>query len=361
MILGLITLLTSYAGAQESSAAGADDNIEDASAPQSDPSRDAHLANPSLLIQSWFTAWDQDQKGQTDPSGYGDPEDDAGFKVRRARAGFEGTDGELYYGVVFGMGAPADGILGGDDTLEVVDAYGGWNIHRHLGVTVGVQKVPFGREALIAASELTFQERSVASNHLTPGRELGAVAEVRPEHLGLSLGAFNGNGSILGDDNTGFLLAARAEYDRALGDGMLSVGANGLYDAGLATEELGLGVDLEVALGSIAFLMEGIAVRLEPTNTDISSPAVLGTTQRIGGHVQVGVNVAQWQPALRVEYFDDDRDADDNGDILHGIVGITGRFAEDRVRAGAGFVHRHELEGQSLSNDTARIWLQLVY
>ncbi|MEE2751997.1 MAG: porin [Myxococcota bacterium] len=344
MILGLFTLLAAEGWAQ------------DAVAPEAPTAPQA-----TLLIQSWITAWDQDQKRQSDPSGYGDPEDDPGFKMRRVRAGFVGEDGGLHYGVMFGMAAPADGILGGDGTLEVVDAYGGWDVHRHLGLTAGVQKVPFGREALISASDLVFQERSIASNHLTPGRELGLVASLGPEFLDVSIGAFNGNHSILGDDNAGLLLAARAQYDRALGEAVLSMGVNGVYDAGLATEEKGIGVDLEVLLGSVSILAEGITLSIEPTHTDVTSPAVLGSTQRLGGHLQVGYTVGQWEPAVRLEYFDDDVDADDNGDLLQTLVGMTGHFAEDRVRAGAGWVHREELEGKSLPNDTARIWLQFHY
>ncbi len=345
MILGLFTLLGTAALAQETPTA------QEPTPPQ-----------PSLLIQSWVTAWDQDQRKQSDPSGYGDPEDDPGFKLRRVRAGFMGEDGALHYGILFGMSSPADGVIGGDGELEVVDAYGGWAIHRHLGVTAGVQKVPFGREALISAADLVFQERSVASNHLTPGRELGVVASVGPEHIDLTLGAFNGNGSLLGDDNAGFLLAARAQYDLGLGEGgALSVGLNGLYDSGLATEELGLGVDFQLELGSLEVLAEGIALSLEPTHTDLSTPAVLGKTQRLGGHLQVGYTIQQWEPAVRIEFFDDDRDAEDNGDLLHALVGLTGHFADDRVRAGAGVLHREELQGKALANDTARIWLQINY
>ena len=344
MILGLFTLLATEALAQELS-----------------PPDQTEAPQATLLIQSWLTAWDQDLKSQSDPSGYGDPEDDPGFKLRRVRAGLLGTDGDFHYGVLFGMSAPADGVLGGSDALEVVDAYGGWDIHRHFGLTAGVQKVPFGREALVSAKELVFQERSVASNHLTPGREMGVVASVGPDHMGISLGAFNGNGSILGDDNAGFLLAARTQYDRALGEGVVSVGVNGMYDAGLATEELGIGVDVALELGPIAVLAEGIALRMEPTHTDVTSPGVLGSTQRLGAHLQMAYTIEQWEPAIRVEYFDDDQDASDNGDILQAIVGLTGHFAEDRVRAGAGLVHREELQGKSLANDTARIWLQFHY
>jgi hypothetical protein len=335
------------------------------------PTAQADAPQPTLLVQTWATAWDQDQRGQSDPSGYGDPEDDPGFKLRRARMGFEGAEGPLHYGIVVGMGAAPDGMISENENVGIVDAYGGWQVHSHLALRAGVQKVPFGREQLLSASELIFQERSVASNHLTPGRELGVVATGGSAGLAVSMGAFNGNSSLLGDDNTGVLLATRASFssgagatDRTFGhvDGVAwSVGANAFYDADVSTNELGLGADLLVRAGSLSLLVEGLSLELSPANTQVADPAVLGETQRLGATLQVGCTVGDWEPALRAEWLDDDTKADDNGDLLHVVAGVTGHFLEDAVRAGAGFVHRQELGGKSIPNDTARIWLQFYY
>ena len=57
---------------------------------------------PTALLQVWATAFDMDEDPQADPAGYGDPEDDIGFKVQRARLGFEGENDRLRYGVVVG-------------------------------------------------------------------------------------------------------------------------------------------------------------------------------------------------------------------------------------------------------------------
>jgi len=335
------------------------------------PAAQADAPEPTVLVQTWATAWDQDVKGQSDPSGYGDPEDDPGFKLRRARLGFEGAEGPLHYGIVVGMGTAPDGMTGEDDNVRVVDAYGGWQVHSHLALRAGVQKVPFGREQLLSASELTFQERSVASNHLTPGRELGVVATGGSAGLAVSMGAFNGNGSLLGDDNAGVLLATRASFsggdgatDRTFGhvDGMAwSVGANALYDADVSTNEVGLGADLLVRAGDLSLLVEGLSLTLSPSNTELANPAVLGETKRLGATLQLGYTVGDWEPAVRAEWFDEDTEAEDNGDLLHVVAGVTGHFLEDAVRAGAGFVHRQELGGKSIANDTARIWLQFQY
>ena len=131
--------------------------------------------DPTLLTQIWVTAFDQDVSEQADPAGYGDPEDDQGFKLRRARAGFTGSDGNFFYGLVFGMSSGADGLANSEGTVGIVDAYGGWNVHRHFALTAGVQKVPFGREQLLSSGELVFQERAITSNHIAPGRATRAT------------------------------------------------------------------------------------------------------------------------------------------------------------------------------------------
>ena len=61
---------------------------------------------PVGLLQVWATAWDQDGDPATDPAGYGDPEDDLGFKIRRARVGLEGTADDFRYSPLLGMAAP---------------------------------------------------------------------------------------------------------------------------------------------------------------------------------------------------------------------------------------------------------------
>ena len=211
----------------------------------------------------------------------------------------------------------------------------------------------------------------MGSNHLTPGRELGVLAQGGSAGIHVAFGAFNGNGSLLGDDNAGVLVAGRASYsggdgwtDKTWGtvDGLAwSVGANALYDNDVAISEFGYGADLLVRAGSLAVLLEALSLALEPTNSDLKNPEVLSKTQRLGGTAQVGYTVGAWDPAIRAEWFDDATLSTDNGDLIHIVAGVTGHFVEDTVRAGGGLVHRQELGGKSLANDTARIWLQFNY
>jgi hypothetical protein len=55
--------------------------------------------------------------------------------------------------------------------------------------------------------------------------------------------------------------------------------------------------------------------------------------------------------------FDDDADADDNGDVADVVVGVTRSGRNASWRLGGGYVHRMELGGVATRNDTARLWL----
>ena len=326
---------------------------------------------PALLTQVWLTAFDQDVSEQSDPAGYGDPEDDQGFKLRRARVGFSGSDGDFHYGLVFGMSSGADGLAYSDGTVGIVDAFGGWSLHSDLTVLGGVQKVPFGRESLLSSGELVFQERAVTSNHLAPGRELGLLAKSTAFGADIQLGVFNGNGAITGDDNDGLMYAVRLGYnvgeassERTFGvvdSLLLSVAGNAFYDQGAATNTLAYGGDILLRWSGLAILAEVHLATIEPGETSVDVPDVSTSTQRFGAIAQAGWTFGQWEPAVRVELFDDDQSMDDNGDIMKITAGITGHFAEDTVRAGLSYDHREEMGGQALANDTARLFFQMRY
>ena len=52
---------------------------------------------PTVLLQTFATLFDQDEQRQADPAGYGDPEADIGFSVQRARVGLVGENEHFAY------------------------------------------------------------------------------------------------------------------------------------------------------------------------------------------------------------------------------------------------------------------------
>lgn len=338
---------------------------------------DAPVLTPYALVQAWGTIMDQDQNPQADPAGYGDPEADPGVSIRRARLGLSGHYKVIDYRVAFGMSSPADIYFQPQPLIGVVDAYAGVTAHTKPGdlhVTVGTQKVPVSRESLISSRDLLFQERAVVTNHLAPAREAGVMAEYTlHDGLKFTAGAFNGNGSILGDNNTGMLTAARIEYSHgdsyttftATHDNAWGVGIDASYNDDVATGTLRFGADALVRTGPIAVLAEGAYDRLTPTHTTVAPPTVVSNTDQYGALLQVSGYVPMFVGGLeigaRAEIFDDAIKLRDNGDvgILYG--GATWRDPFPGVDVGLGYIHREELAGARIPNDTIRLWTQVRY
>jgi hypothetical protein len=329
-------------------------------------------ARPVGLLQVWGTLYDQDTNPQADPPGYGDPEDDMGFKVRRARVGLEGEVGRnIGYEVVFGAASPYDAWDPTPRQIGLVDAklsYGA----RGFRVAAGQQKVPFSREALVSISEVVFGERSVATEHMAPGREVGLVAGYRASGFLVRAGAFNGNANFQGDDNTGMLWAGRAEWSQGKGENVYSTfgrvekpvvgfAANAFYNQDLGVSTFAWGGDLILRVDGFALLVEGNLATISPTNADIVSPDVLVETSRMGVTGQAGYSYRGFEPAVRMSLYDDNRSAEDNGDVLEMLGGVTWHLARDRARFGLAYVYRGELGGRELLNDTLRLTGQLTW
>ena len=327
---------------------------------------------PVALVQLWATAWDQDLDPQADPAGYGDPEDDPGFKIRRARLGGKGSLGYGFdYEMVIDAGSPYDAWKEAVTTVHLHDAKIGWS-KGGLTLGIGQQKVPYSREALISSGQIVFTERAVATEHMVPDRETGLTAGYRWNGLGLDAGIFNGSGSFLGDDNFGFLSAGRLSYTNAdAGQDLLTwgeldglvygVGANGFYNDDLSTSTMAVGGDVIVRVAGLSALVEGHWANIQPTSTDVAPADVLDGTPRLGLTGQLGYSFGLFENALRFSMYDDDMDTEDNGDIWELYGGTTVHLADDHARLGIGYVHRHETAGQTLPNDTIRLWVQGKY
>ena len=332
------------------------------------------MPRPTALLQVWVTAYDMDESTQADPASYGDPEDDIGAKIRRARVGVEGEGEHLRYEISVGVGAPYDALTEEDEDVQLVDATVGVSPVQGLWFDGGVMKPPLSREQLMRTSELPLAERAVSSEWLVPGRQAGALVDWGTDadtRVRLRGGAFNGNGGIFGDDDSGKLFAARVEMAHGPAKTYqtwgpekgftLGVAADGYYDWDNATKTASVGGDLILRVAGFHLLAEGRFAQLEPTQSDVEAPGVFAKTTRIGGLAQVGYGIGPVEPVVRFSLFDDDADSDDNGDLAALDVGVTGHLLEDAVRVGGGYVLRLERGGSTIDNDTVRLWLSLRY
>ncbi len=339
-------------------------------------------------LQTWTTLWDQDVVAQADPATYGDPEADPGFSIARARLGLDGFlpvgdagPGQVDYALSVGVAAPYDAISEGSESLQLVDAFGRWALPSSIGlssVSVGIQRVPFSREAMISSADLVFEERAVGTNWLLPGREVGAAASQSlslgddPEgnQLLLRVGAFNGNGALFGDDDPGLLAAGRLEL--ILGDAYrtwspelepaLGIGVAGSLDADVATSTQAFEADLLARYSVVTLMGELIRSRIRPTQTDVAAPSVAGATDRMGWLGQLSVWVPIDGPqgieiAGRYATFDDAAALDNNGDVAILHAGATARDLLSGVDLGLAFIHRSEPD--AVRNDTLRLTVQV--
>lgn len=95
---------------------------------------------------------------------------------------------------------------------QLTDAYVNWNRFDSSNVRVGQFKTPFGFEQLYPDPNLYFAERSLVSDRLTPGRQLGVQTggEAWYDRFNWALGLFNGNGINQNfNDNDRFMEVAR--------------------------------------------------------------------------------------------------------------------------------------------------------
>lgn len=324
---------------------------------------DGAAVKPVALLQVWVTAYDMDADAQADSTGYGDPEDDPGIKVKRARFGFGGHIKKWKYRLTVGTSAPYDGLDEPAEPIEVVDAWVGVEPIDGLDIRVGRTKVPFSRDQMMGAGELTFTERGVASEHLVPDRSLGLTGAFGRGGGKATVGIFNSAGDLFGDDTLGKLFVGRVEWDLGKADTYqtwgdrkafgLGIGANGSYEIGEATDTWAVGGDAMLRVAGVSLLVDGAYAHLAPTATTVESPEVWEETDRWGVTGQVSYQAGPIEPAVRFSMFDDST----LGSYSHLLVGGAWHTAEDHVRVGLGYELR--LEGQDpVDNDTARLWAQ---
>ncbi|MFM2161651.1 MAG: Phosphate-selective porin [Pseudomonadota bacterium] len=333
-------------------------------------------AIPNLQIQTWFTAWDQDEAAQADPGGYGDPELDTGFTLRRARLGLSGGYKGLHYSLRIGSSVPSDTLMPDPLPVDIIDAWARYRIESKGGVTrlsLGRQRVPFSREQQMSTNDLVFQETSTGTNWLTPNRDLGFMLQHDVKGFGVSAGVYNGNGDIFGNADNGVLTALRVEYSLGgdtyrtnAADSAFGVGLAGMYNHTVSTDVFGGVFDLLGRYKGLTLQAEAQMNLLQPVEKPtVLAPDVPANTLRLGGNAQISyyreVGIGAVEPAVRFSYFDSATHLQDNGDVADLHAGLSWREPIPFIDLGAGYIHRFELSGRDVENDSVRLWAGFRY
>ena len=115
---------------------------------------------------------------------------------------------------------------------------------------------------------------------------------------------------------------------------------------------------IRLRLGALTAIVEGRFLRISPVEgADLAAAGCMGSNGSLGGFAQVGYSLGAWEP-IRFSTFDDNRSADDFGDVANVMGGAIWHHSGNKVQLGAGYIKRMETAATAVSNDTARLWLQ---
>lgn len=202
-------------------------------------------------------------------------------------------------------------------------------------IRVGKMKVPFGRQYNTSATKLQFVKRSVATQAIVPGRDIGMMfhGAINEGIFEYNVGVYNGGADATGlnsDDN--FLLVARiaggtegtrfGKYDMVdieRSDSLMIHGGVGIYsntvehDKNNETDQLAYGAELMLRWMGLSFSTEAMW-----HNTEVSITANDGTSSSssdsdaLGFYIQFGYlfEAAPIEPAFRYDYIEPDDESD---------------------------------------------------
>ena len=334
--------------------------------------------DPYIMVQTYVTLYDQDEDTLADPAGYGDPEDDFGVKIRRARAGFTGKSDLFKYAMILGVASPYDALIGEPDTdVQLIDASISLKpiLGQKLWITAGMQKLPISREQIMSSSDLVLGTRAISSVWMVPNRETGVLVDytigAKPSRVKIQAGAFNGNGSFLGDNNQGKMMVSRVEFTSGqqsayktfgfVENMVFGVGGDFYLDQDIAVDRMGYGGDFLFRMKGLAVLAELRMQNITPTDSDIAAPGVLAETEQMGYLAQVGYTIKDYELAARYQAYDDNTAIDNAGDAASVRGGVTWHGPNDTIRSGLAYEKRMETGSDEIANDSVQMWFQFIY
>lgn len=212
----------------------------------------------------------------------------------------------------------AGGSLGATsgNRVSAADVFVVWHAHEQANLTLGQFKAPFGREFLLPDTGTVALERSLVSDQLVAGGQLGAMLSVGAAggRVTYAAGLFNGNGGNTStNDNDRFLCAGRLTALLAQTTAAsLAVGANAYTtdDTGAFTgRRQAIGFDAAVTYGVWGLDAEYLRVRRSPSAQPAATAdgwAVLGSVFIVPGTLQAIARCETFDP-LRSAVSDDTR------------------------------------------------------
>ncbi|MFO0757198.1 MAG: porin [Byssovorax sp.] len=312
----------------------------------------------------------------------GDPAERAGFKMRRARFGFEGR---AFSRIPFKISAEFNSDFKGTALLH--DAWFGYDKWKPLQVFAGAHDVPFSRSAMMSSGGSALIERPYAVRSMAPFYQVGISAHGSfwKGALHYAAGVYNGltrsdqfffgyqeNSAVNGNRFDGLTYAARlgsdpfgdmghTMQDLHKGDFKLGVGASVFFSNGGTRNILGAGGDVLAKWKGFHLLGEFLMNKSDPRTVPTQPSGQITTIQSLGVVGELGYMILKERLGVtaRVEWIDPNTSVKNEADSLIVAGGASYHLFHDVLKAQLDFTHRQELAGKSLDNDSLVLQLQL--
>ncbi|MEO7331267.1 MAG: porin [Minicystis sp.] len=312
----------------------------------------------------------------------GDPAERGGFRMRRARFGFEGR---VFHSVPFKITAEFNSDAKGTALLH--DAYFGYDKFKPLQIFAGAHDVPFSRSAMTEAGGSALIERPFAVRAMAPFHQLGVSARGSffSGALKYNAGVYNGlqrtdqffggyqeNSAINGNRFDGLTYAARlgsdpignmghSVQDLHKGDFALSLGASFFFSNGGTRNIMGIGGDALAHWKGLHLLAEFLTNHSDPRTVPTQPSGQIATVQSLGVVGELGYMIFKDRLGVsaRVEWIDPNTSVKDEADSLIVGGGASYHLFHDLLKTQLDFTHRQELSGKALANDSLVLQLQL--
>jgi hypothetical protein len=318
----------------------------------------------------------------------GDAGDRAGFRMRRARFGF---DGRLFHRIPFEINVEYNSDVDVKPTALLHDAWFGYDRFRLLEVFVGTMDVPFSRSALTGSGEGALIERPYVVRALAPMHQLGARLEghLWSGVLNYYAGIYNGltrsssfftgyleNPSLTGKRFDGLTYSGRITSEPLGGLGRtiedlhhgkfrIAAGASGFYSDGGTSGVLGLGGDLLLHAHGLHVLGELIGNRstpkVDPSQATTTAVVPRAIVTSLGAVAEAGYVLMRDRLGItcRFEWLDPDTTAHSQASSWILTGGASYHILNDFLKAQLDYNHREEIHGSSLKNDSLVFQVQL--
>lgn len=318
---------------------------------------------PVVLVQTDFIPY----VGADAAAAVGDQATQAGFRLRRARAGLDGSRRRWRARAVLELRAEGDTGQGGTprdpDRPRVTEAFVRWQPGVAFHADVGSLRVPFSLSRQVDEADLRMAERPLSVQSIAPDFRVGAAAGGDLGLFQYAAGFFS-NPSPLGDRGvvSSGLLAARlsaeplgpvgvAPHLRRSSDPWwpwwrFAVGGSFFYDWRGGPDNVGIEGDAQIQRGRFAVTGEILWARRFP--------------QRLGVVVEPGFFIwrDRFEVVARGEWFDGRYGLSDVGDAWVAAGGLAYHARSGGVLVQAMFHHRQDVHGD-VPNDWALLRLSL--